>query len=263
MLLHVPAMTECNNSAAVGNLHSIETFGSVDGPGVRFVAFLQGCSMRCRYCHNPETWASGGERMTAAELFEKAWKYHNYWGKGMRSGGITVSGGEPLLQLDFVTQVFRLAKEKGVHTALDTSGQPFSLKEPFLSKFNALMKVTDLFLLDLKELDEQKHISLTGHTNKNILEMAEYLSENGKDMWIRHVLVPGLTDDAQGLKQLCAFIKSLKTVSRVEVLPYHTLGVFKWERLGIEYPLSNVRVPTDAEIKKAEALLCVSDYKIK
>ena len=133
------------------------------------------------------------------------------------------------------------------------------MQEPFISKFNALLEVTDLFLLDLKEIDEQKHIALTGHTNKNILEMAKYLSDNGKDMWIRHVLVPGLTDDESGLKRMSAFIKSLKTVKRVEVLPYHTLGLFKWEKLGIAYSLSDARVPTTQEIKKAEALLCVSD----
>lgn len=262
MLSHVHAMTECNKDIT-GRVHSLETFGSVDGPGVRFVAFLQGCAMRCRYCHNPETWNSGGEEWTASALFERAWKYHNYWGKDLQSGGITISGGEPLLQIEFVTEVFLLAKEKGVHTAVDTAGQPFSLCDPFISKFNELLKVTDLFLLDLKEIDEQKHIALTGHTNKNILEMAKYLSDNGKDMWIRHVLVPNLTDDESGLKEMSSFIKSLKTVKRVEVLPYHTLGLFKWEKLGIDYSLKNARVPTDEEVEKAKKLLCVSDYEIK
>lgn len=262
MLFHVPAMTECNNSIT-GRVHSIETFGSVDGPGVRFVAFLQGCAMRCRYCHNPETWAMGGEEWTASQLFEKAWKYHNYWGKNLQSGGITISGGEPLLQAEFVTEVFRLAKERGVHTAVDTAGQPFSLSEPFILKFNKLLEVTDLFILDLKEIDPQKHISLTGHTNKNILEMAKYLSDNGKDMWIRHVLVPDLTDDEDGLKETSEFIKSLKTVKRVEVLPYHTLGLFKWEKLGIDYSLKDARIPTQQEVQKAQELLCVSDYEIK
>lgn len=262
MLLRVPAMTECNKNI-VGRVHSLETFGSVDGPGVRFVAFLQGCAMRCRYCHNPETWAFGGEEWTALQIFERAWKYHNYWGKNLQSGGITISGGEPLLQIDFVTEVFRLAKEHGVHTAVDTAGQPFSLNDPFISKFNELLKVTDLFLLDLKEIDEEKHISLTGHSNKNILEMSKYLSDNGKDMWIRHVLVPDLTDDENGLKEMSAFIKSLKTVKRVEVLPYHTLGLFKWEKLGIDYSLKDARVPTDDEVEKAKKLLCVSDYDLK
>ena len=252
-------MTECNKDIT-GRVHSLETFGSVDGPGVRFVAFLQGCAMRCRYCHNPETWALGGEEWTASRLFERAWKYHNYWGKNLQSGGITISGGEPLLQMKFVTEVFRLAKEKGVHTAVDTAGQPFSFSEPFVSEFNELLEVTDLFLLDLKEMNEQKHIALTGHTNKNILEMAKYLSANGKDMWIRHVLVPDLTDDESGLKEMSSFIGSLKTVKRVEVLPYHTLGLFKWEKLGIEYSLKDARIPTDEEVKKAQNLLCVAEY---
>lgn len=258
-LSHAPAMTECNKDIT-GRVHSLETFGSVDGPGVRFVAFLQGCAMRCRYCHNPETWALGGEEWTASRLFERAWKYHNYWGKNLQSGGITISGGEPLLQMKFVTEVFRLAKEKGVHTAVDTAGQPFSFSEPFVSEFNELLEVTDLFLLDLKEMNEQKHIALTGHTNKNILEMAKYLSDNGKDMWIRHVLVPDLTDDESGLKEMSSFIGSLKTVKRVEVLPYHTLGLFKWEKLGIEYSLKDARIPTDEEVKKAQNLLCVAEY---
>ena len=252
-------MTECNKDIT-GRVHSLETFGSVDGPGVRFVAFLQGCAMRCRYCHNPETWALGGEEWTASRLFERAWKYHNYWGKNLQSGGITISGGEPLLQMKFVTEVFRLAKEKGVHTSVDTAGQPFSFSEPFVSEFNELLEVTDLFLLDLKEMNEQKHIALTGHTNKNILEMAKYLSDNGKDMWIRHVLVPDLTDDESGLKEMSSFIGSLKTVKRVEVLPYHTLGLFKWEKLGIEYSLKDARIPTDEEVKKAQNLLRVAEY---
>lgn len=260
--MRVPAMTECKQEI-IGKVHSLETFGSVDGPGVRFVAFLQGCAMRCRYCHNPETWDFCGEEWTASQLFARAWKYHNYWGKDLRSGGITISGGEPLLQLDFITEVFRLAKEKGVHTAVDTAGQPFSLREPFLSKFNALLEVTDLFLLDLKEMDAQKHIALTGHTNQNILEMANYLSDHGKDMWIRHVLVPDLTDNETGLKEMSDFIHSLKTVKRVEVLPYHTLGLFKWEKLGIDYSLKDARVPTTQEVEKAQNLLRVSDYEIR
>lgn len=244
-----------------GYVHSLESFGSVDGPGVRFVIFLQGCNMRCRYCHNPETWAfSGGEEWDAEELFEKAWKYHNYWGKDLSRGGITVSGGEPLLQTEFVTRLFELAKARGVHTALDTAGQPFTLEEPFISGFRRLCEVTDLFLLDLKQMDFEKHKMLTGHGNENILQMARFLSDNGKDMWIRRVLVPGLTDDEEELAKAGEFISSLKTVKRVEVLPYHSLGLFKWEKLGIPYTLGAQRVPTEDEIKKAEALLKTQNY---
>ncbi len=236
-----------------GRVHSLESFALVDGPGVRFCVFLQGCHMRCQYCHNPETWDDKvGEEWTPQDLLNKVIRYKNYWGK---DGGITVSGGEALLQMEFVTEFFRLAKEKGVHTTLDTSGNTFTLEEPYISNFNKLMEVTDLFMLDIKEMDDEKHKLLTKWSNKNILELAKYLSDNGKEMWIRHVLVPGLTDDEEGLHQLADFIKELKTVSRVEILPYHTLGTFKWEKLGIEYPLEGVRVPTEEEVKKAEDIL--------
>ena len=240
----------------VGKVHSLESFALVDGPGVRFCVFLQGCRMRCKFCHNPETWnLSGGTEWTADELFKRVYRYKNYWGK---DGGITVSGGEPLLQIEFVTEFFRIAKENGVHTALDTSGNPFTTEEAFLRKFEALMEVTDLFILDIKEMDEAKHKELTKWGNRNILDMASYLSEHGKEMWIRHVLVPQLTDEEEGLRELNTFIKSLKTVSRVEILPYHTLGRMKYEKMGIEYPLDGVPVPTEEEVKKAEDILGIS-----
>ena len=242
-----------------GKIHSVESFGSVDGPGVRYIVFLQGCHMRCKYCHNPETWAmEGGEELTAKEVFDKAYRYRNYWKK---NGGITVSGGEALLQIDFVIALFKLAKEKGVHTTLDTSGNPFTREEPFFSKFNELMKVTDLFMLDIKQIDDEKHKKLTGWTNSNILDLAQYLSDNGKAMWIRHVLVPGITTDDADLEKLRDFVGSLKTVERVEILPYHTLGVFKWENLGIPYELGDVMPPTKEEIAHAEEILHTADYK--
>lgn len=242
-----------------GKIHSVESFGSVDGPGVRYIVFLQGCHMRCKYCHNPETWAmEGGEELTAKEVFDKAYRYRNYWKK---NGGITVSGGEALLQIDFVIALFKLAKEKGVHTTLDTSGNPFTREEPFFSKFNELMKVTDLFMLDIKQIDDEKHKKLTGWTNSNILDLAQYLSDNGKAMWIRHVLVPGITTDDADLEKLRDFVSSLKTVERFEILPYHTLGVFKWENLGIPYELGDVMPPTKEEIAHAEEILHTADYK--
>lgn len=242
-----------------GKIHSVESFGSVDGPGVRYIVFLQGCHMRCKYCHNPETWAmEGGEELTAKEVFDKAYRYRNYWKK---NGGITVSGGEALLQIDFVIALFKLAKEKGVHTTLDTSGNPFTREEPFFSKFNELMKVTDLFMLDIKQIDDEKHKKLTGWTNSNILDLAQYLSDNGKAMWIRHVLVPGITTDDADLEKLRDFVGSLKTVERFEILTYHTLGVFKWENLGIPYELGDVMPPTKEEIAHAEEILHTADYK--
>ena len=242
-----------------GRVHSVETFGLVDGPGVRYVIFVQGCRMRCKYCHNPETWElTAGEEKTAKEVFDKAYRYKNYWGK---NGGITISGGEPLLQIEFVTEIFRLAKEKGIHTTIDTSGNPFTMESKFLNKFNALMEVTDLFMLDIKEMDDLKHRELTKWTNTNIIDMAKYLSAYGKEMWIRHVLVPGVTDDEEGLKDLRDLLDCLRTVSRVEILPYHKLGLFKWQNLNIEYPLPDVPVPTPEEVQKAEQLLGIVKKK--
>ncbi len=236
-----------------GSIHSLETFGLVDGPGVRFVIFMQGCHMRCQYCHNPETWRmDGGEEWTAKDLFDMAYRYKNYWKEG---GGITVSGGEPLLQMEFVTELFRLAKEKGVHTALDTSGYSFSMQPAYLEKFDMLMRYTDLFMLDIKEMDEEKHKRLTAQSNRAIIAMARYLSDHGKAMWIRHVLVPGLTDAEDGLAALKSLLDELKTVERTELLPYHALGEMKWNDLGIPYPLSGVRAPANEEIRHAEELL--------
>ena len=236
-----------------GRIHSVESFGSADGPGVRYIVFLKGCNMRCQYCHNPDTWAKdGGELMTPEEVLKKALRYKTYW---KEKGGITVSRGEALLQIDFVTELFRLAKEKGVNTCLDTSGNPFSLEEPFKSKFDELMKYTDLFMLDIKHMDDAAHRKLTGQTNQNILEMAAYLSDHGKAMWIRHVLVPGITTDEDELHRLRSFLDTLKTVERVEVLPYHTLGVFKWKELGIPYQLEGVDPPTKEQIDRAKEIL--------
>lgn len=248
-------MQLCN---PIGYVHSLETFGSVDGPGVRFVVFLQGCALRCKYCHNPETWAEGGEEWTVDKLFQRAWRYRNYWGK---RGGITVSGGEPLRQMEFLTAFFELARSKGVHTALDTAGQPFRPDDAaYLADFDRLMKSTSLVILDLKEIDPEKHRRLTGKDNANILAMARHISDLGVPLWIRHVLVPGLTDDEDGLRKTAEFISSLKTVQRVEVLPYHTLGLFKWQKLGIPYPLPDAVPPTAEQVKRAEELLETARY---
>lgn len=237
----------------LGNIHSVESFGSADGPGVRYIVFLKGCNMRCKYCHNPDTWAAaGGQQLSAEEVLQKALRYKAYWRK---NGGITVSGGEALLQIDFVTELFRLAKEKGVNTCLDTAGNPFTREEPFYSKFEELMQVTDLFMLDIKHMDNEAHRRLTGQTNVNILDMAGCLSDHGKAMWIRHVLVPGITDDEEQLKKLRQFIDTLHTVERVEILPYHTLGVFKWKELGIPYGLEGVEPPTQDMVERAKTIL--------
>ncbi len=240
-------------SEVIGYINSTESFGSVDGPGVRFIFFLQGCPMRCKYCHNPETWkTSGGKEITPQKAFEQAYRYRNYWKGG---GGITVSGGEAMLQVEFVTELFKIAKEHGVHTTLDTSGAPFTTEEPFFSKFVEMIKYTDLVMLDIKEIDDRKHRSMTGHTNQNILELAKWLSDNGKAMWIRYVLVPTLTDDEDDIKGLSDFISTLKTVDRVEVLPYHALGVPKYEKMGISYSLKDISAPTKEQVQKAEQIL--------
>ena len=240
-------------SPLLGRVHSVETFGSVDGPGIRFLIFLKGCSMRCRYCHNPDTWDPETDDLrTADELLTQAMRYRSYWG---REGGITVSGGEALLQIDFLTELFRKAKAKGIHTCLDTSGQPFTRREPFFSKFAELMKYTDLLLFDLKQIDDAKHRELTGRTNRNILDCARYLSDIGKPIWVRHVLVPGVTDNDDDLHALRAFIDTLQNVKRVEVLPYHAMGTYKWEQLGIPYTLKDVSAPSEERVHNAEHIL--------
>ena len=241
-----------------GYVHSLESFGSVDGPGVRYVIFLTGCAMRCQFCHNPDTWnLKKGTLYTADELLKTALRYRTYW---KNNGGLTVSGGEPLLQIDFVSELFRLAKLQGVHTTLDTAGQPYTTAEPFYSKFETLMQNTDLVMLDLKAFYPDRHKALTGCDNTPILDMARWMGEHGKAMWIRHVLVPGLTDDEAELREMSDFIKSLGSVRRVEVLPYHTLGLFKWEKLGITYSLDGVQPPSEEAVQRAEELLCIKDY---
>ena len=236
-----------------GFIHSTESFGSVDGPGVRFVIFVAGCPMRCQFCHNPDTWnMQVGEQKSADELLAQALRYRSYWKDG---GGITVSGGEPLLQMDFMIELFKKAKEKGINTTIDTSGAPFTRKEPFFGKFNELMKYTDLLLVDIKHIDDEQHKLLTGQTNKNILDMARYLSEIGKPVWIRHVLVPERSDKDEYLKELYEFIKTLGNVEKVEVLPYHTFGEYKWKELGYDYPLAGIEPPTKERIKNANEIL--------
>ena len=246
-------------SEVKGYIHSTESFGSVDGPGVRFIIFVNGCPMRCQFCHNPDTWKmQDGEERTTDELLKTALRYRSYWKK---EGGITVSGGEPLMQMDFMIDLFKKAKAEGVHTNIDTCGAVFTREEPFFSKFKELMNVTDLVILDIKEIDESKHKKLTGWSNLNILDMAKYLSEINKPVWIRHVLVPGGSDNDEELIRLNEFIKTLSNVDRVEVIPYHDLGIFKWEKLGIAYPLINVKPPTKERVENAKKLLYTSEYR--
>nr|WP_311589479.1 pyruvate formate-lyase-activating protein [Prevotella disiens] len=234
-------------------VHSIETFGSVDGPGIRFIVFLKGCAMRCQYCHNPDTWEPNSDTLTTAdELLEKALRYKSYWGK---NGGITVSGGESLLQIDFLIEFFRKAKAKGINTCLDTSAQPFRRTGQFFKKFEELMQYTDLLLFDIKHIDTVEHKKLTGWGNENILDCARYLSEINKPIWLRHVLVPTITDNDEYLHRLRAFIEELHNVERIEVLPYHTLGIYKWENLNLPYALKDIPEPTPKAVEYAQRVL--------
>ena len=234
-------------------VHSIESFGSVDGPGIRFVIFLKGCTMRCQYCHNPDTWSrTGGTLRSVDDILAQAQRYQSYWGE---KGGITVSGGEALLQIHSLTELFRKAKALGINTCLDTSAQPFSRESSNFSAFEELMKYTDLVLLDIKHIDSEAHKQLTGWRNENILDCARYLSNIRKPVWIRHVLIPGMNDDDESLYRLRAFIDTLSNVERVEVLPYHALGVYKWEQLGIPYPLKDIKSPTNESLLHTQKIL--------
>ncbi len=238
----------------VGRIHSFESFGTVDGPGIRFVTFLQGCPLRCQYCHNPDTWTGGGEEHTAEDVAKRVMKYRNYYGD---KGGATVSGGEPLLQIDFVIELFTILKENGINTCVDTSGFTFKKDDPVsVEKHAKLADLTDLFMLDIKHIDDEAHKKLTAQSNENTLAFAKFLSDRGNKMWVRHVLVPSLTDDDESLYKLRAFIDGLKTVEKVEVLPYHTMGTVKYEKLGIEYPLKDVEPPVKERVMNARRILC-------
>ena len=242
-----------------GFVHSVESFGSVDGPGIRFLIFLQGCPMRCQFCHNPDSWKTGiGEERTADELLDQAERFRAYWGD---NGGITVSGGEALLQIDFLLELFEKAKQRGIGTCLDTSAQLFTRKSPFFEKFERLMELTDTVLLDIKHIDDEEHRKLTRHSNANILDCARYLSEIDKPVWIRHVLIPGITDKDEYLVRLRDFLSTLHNIESIEVLPYHTLGVYKYEKLGIDYRLKDVQPPVAERVANANDILQQALYQ--
>ena len=231
-----------------GQIHSIESFGTVDGPGVRFVVFFEGCPMRCLYCHNPDTWIAGaGESLEASAILEKFLRNRSFY----QTGGITATGGEPLMQPDFLIELFTLAKRHGVHTCLDTSGITFRDEPQVKALFDRLLAVTDLVMLDIKHIDEEGHKRLTGHGNKNVLAFAKYLAERGKPMRVRHVLVPGYTQDEAQLKALGSFLKDFKNIEKIEVLPYHTLGRAKYENMGIPYPLGDTPQLTARDAARA------------
>lgn len=229
-------------------VHSIESFGTVDGPGIRFVLFLQGCSLKCKYCHNRDTWdIHGGEFKSLEDILNKIMRYKNYI---YPKGGVTVTGGEPLLQQEFLIELFKRLKKEKIHTCIDTSGM-FALTD----NIKELIDLTDLFLLDIKHIDSEKCKELVGISNVRELEFARYLSNNNKHMWIRQVLIPGITDNEKDLYKLKKFISTLKTVDKVEILPYHNMGKYKWKELGYKYELDDVRPTTIEDIEKAKKIL--------
>lgn len=222
-----------------GRVHSIESLGTVDGPGIRFVVFLQGCPLRCLYCHNPDTWEIGtGKIMSSDEVLAEFNKTRGFYS----SGGITVTGGEAMLQMDFLIDLFKKAKADKIHTCLDTSGANFNMRSKnYMAKLDELLSYTDLILLDLKEIDDEKHKILVGVSNKNILEFAKYLSAKNIPVWVRHVVIPTLTDNLEGWYNLGYFMGGLRNIRAIDVLPYHTMGIAKYQELGMKYALDGIQ----------------------
>ena len=243
-----------------GYIHQLESFGCADGPGSRFIIFFSGCKMRCLFCHNPDTWnMTKGKLYTAEELLSEAESCKEYWGK---KGGITVSGGEPLLQIDFLLELFTKAKERNINTCIDTAGGPFTKQGEWFKTFQKLMDVTDILLMDIKHINEQEHIKLTGQSSKNIVEMFRYLDEIKKPIWIRHVLTPGITDNDEYLTQTRDFIRTLHNVYRVEILPYHGLGAIKYKDLSLDYVLKDTESPTEERVLNARKILECEKYDL-
>lgn len=236
-----------------GYIHSIETFGTVDGPGVRFVVFFQGCPMRCLYCHNPDTWQKhDGTLASSDDIINKMVRNREFY----TTGGITATGGEPLFQIDFLIELFEKAKSFSINTCLDTSGIVFNPDDKMLvKKFDKLIALTDLVMLDIKHIDDEQHKKLTGQSNKNILSFAEYLSKHKVDVRIRHVIVPGITDDTEELLCLGKFLSTLNNIKEIETLPYHSMGKFKYEKLGIKYPLFGLKDASIADAEKAKKII--------
>ena len=235
--------------SVLGNIHSIESCGTVDGPGIRFVVFMQGCPMRCAYCHNPDSWNfNENKKVTIDEIFDEYTNLQEFC-----TGGLTVTGGEPLAQIDFVTELFKKFKENNIHTALDTSGILFDKDNT--KKIDELLKYTELVMLDIKHINEIEHKKLTNFSNKNVLDFAKYLSSKNIPMWIRHVVVPSITDNEKYLIELGEFLSTLKNVKALDILPYHNMAISKYERLGIDYKLKNTPPLSHNDAIKARDLI--------
>lgn len=244
-----------------GYIHSTESFGTVDGPGIRFVVFFCGCPMRCKYCHNPDTWEmQDGTKMSVDELIAQYMRNRPFY----KNGGITATGGEPLMQIDFLTELFKAAKSHGIHTCLDTSGSTYRKENTeYEKKLDVLMQYTDLVMLDIKHIDPAAHKELCGMDNEGILDFARYLERKNIPTWIRHVVVPSITDKAEPLTRLGAFIGTLKNVKALDVLPYHTMGIAKYNALGIDYPLKGIDPATPAEAATAKKIILEAYHKQK
>lgn len=242
-----------------GYIHSIETFGTVDGPGIRYVVFVQGCPMRCLYCHNPDTWnMNSGKQMSVDEILTDYESYRPF----LTGGGLTVTGGEPLMQIDFLTELFEKAKERNIHTCLDTSGITYNENNPaILEKFDRLIKVTDLVMLDIKHIDPEEHQKLCSQPNDQILNFARYLDRKQVPLWIRHVVVPTITDQEASLHRLGLFLGELQNLKALDVLPYHTMGVAKYESLGMDYPLKELKPLSKEEAQKAKRIILKAIYE--
>ena len=233
----------------VGKIHSFETLGAVDGPGIRLILFMQGCPLRCKFCHNRDTWdCKGGNEYTVNEIYEKILKYKNYFIAS--NGGVTVSGGEPLLQTKCVTELFKRLKQAGINTALDTSVM-FDITD----KIKELIDLTDLFLVDIKSINDEICKDLVGPSNKKELEFIKYLDSIGKEIWIRQVIVPGITDIEEDLYKLRDFINSIEHITKVDLLPYHDLGKYKWLELNETYPLENIRTANNDDVERVKKIL--------
>lgn len=231
-----------------GRIHSIETFGTVDGPGIRSILFFQGCPLRCKYCHNRDTWnVKDGTEYTAEELIDNVSRYSSYWRSS--GGGITASGGEATLQADFLAELFAIAKERDIHTCLDTSGFVD------IEKIDKVLDNTDLVLLDIKHMNEEEAKNLTGVGIEKTLKLARHLDERNIPIWLRHVLVPGITDSEENLSQIGELAASLNNIDRLEILPYHTMGVHKWENMGLDYELKDVRDADTDDVARAAEII--------
>ncbi|MDD2649245.1 MAG: pyruvate formate-lyase-activating protein [Eubacteriales bacterium] len=242
------------SESSMGYIHSYETFGAVDGPGIRFIVFMQGCRLRCRYCHNPDTWEfKKGSPVSAAEVLSRILEYRSY----IKRGGVTISGGEPLEQHDFVLELLRLLHEYGLHTAIDTAG---SLP---LGKTHDIIETADMLLLDIKELDARDAIALTGMSSRNTLDTLDYTRDIGKPVWIRHVLVPNVTMISEKLERLADYLRRYPNIERVDLLPFHKMGEYKWEGCGTPYTLKNTKAPSADELERAKQIFKKAGLPVK